>query len=38
MSVKVRLLILGVRRSDLNADRTRRVNRLRGQLTGIFPA
>ncbi|MFD9269565.1 IS110 family transposase [Streptomyces goshikiensis] len=34
----VELRILTDRRSDLNADRTRRINRLRGQLTGIFPA
>ncbi len=34
----VELRILTDRRSDLSADRTRRVNRLRGQLTGIFPA
>ncbi len=26
------------RRADVNADRTRRINRLRGQLTSIFPA
>uniref|UniRef100_UPI0039F46DE4 transposase n=1 Tax=Streptomyces sp. KLOTTS4A1 TaxID=3390996 RepID=UPI0039F46DE4 len=26
------------RRADINADRTRRINRLRGQLTSIFPA
>ncbi|MEZ0096343.1 transposase, partial [Streptacidiphilus sp. EB129] len=32
------LRILTDRRSDLSADRTRRINRLRGQLTGIFPA
>lgn len=30
--------ILTDRRSDLSADHTRRINRLRGQLTGIFPA
>jgi transposase len=34
----VELRILTDRRSDLTADRTRRINRLRGQLTGIFPA
>ncbi|MBV2156785.1 IS110 family transposase [Kitasatospora sp. SUK 42] len=34
----VELRILTDRRSDLSADRTRKVNRLRGQLTGIFPA
>lgn len=34
----VELRILTDRRADLNADRTRRINRLRGQLTGIFPA
>jgi transposase len=34
----VELRILTDRRADLNADRTRRVNRLRGQLTSIFPA
>ncbi|MEU6654916.1 IS110 family transposase [Streptomyces sp. NPDC046900] len=34
----VELRILTDRRSDLSADRTRRINRLRGQLTGIFPA
>lgn len=32
------LRILTDRRADLAADRTRRINRLRGQLTGIFPA
>lgn len=32
------LQILTNRRADLNADRTRRINRLRGQLAGIFPA
>jgi transposase len=32
------LRILTGRRSDLVADRTRRTNRLRGQLTSIFPA
>ncbi|MBK3588737.1 IS110 family transposase [Streptomyces sp. MBT57] len=34
----VELRVLTDRRSDLNADRTRRINRLRRQLTGIFPA
>ncbi|MFE9688085.1 IS110 family transposase [Streptomyces sp. NPDC006285] len=34
----VELRILTGRRSDLMADRTRRINRLRGQLTSIFPA
>ncbi|ARE79431.1 IS110 family transposase (plasmid) [Streptomyces sp. Sge12] len=34
----VELRILTERRSDLTADRTRRINRLRGQITGIFPA
>ncbi|MEV5747727.1 IS110 family transposase [Actinoallomurus sp. NPDC052308] len=34
----VELRILTGRRADLNADRTRRINRLRGQLTSIFPA
>lgn len=34
----VELKILTNRRADLNADRTRRINRLRGQLTGVFPA
>ncbi|WAL72525.1 IS110 family transposase [Kitasatospora sp. YST-16] len=34
----VELRILTDRRSDLTADRTRRINRLRGQLTSIFPA
>ncbi|MFJ3106842.1 IS110 family transposase [Streptomyces sp. NPDC086835] len=34
----VELRILTDRRSDLSADRTRRINRLRGQLTSIFPA
>ncbi|MFF2430911.1 IS110 family RNA-guided transposase [Streptomyces mirabilis] len=32
------LRVLTGRRSDLNADRTRRINRLRGQLTSIFPS
>ncbi|MFG2824791.1 transposase [Kitasatospora sp. NPDC048365] len=32
------LRILTGRRADPNADRTRRINRLRGRLTGIFPA
>ncbi|MFE7243794.1 IS110 family transposase [Streptomyces sp. NPDC057580] len=34
----IELRVLTNRRADLNADRTRRINRLRGQLTGIFPA
>lgn len=34
----IELRILTDRRADLNADRTRRINRLRGQLTSIFPA
>ncbi|MEV6655417.1 IS110 family transposase [Streptomyces sp. NPDC051219] len=34
----VELRILTDRRADLNADRTRRINRMRGQLTSIFPA
>jgi transposase len=34
----VELRILTSRRADLSADRTRRINRLRGQLTSIFPA
>lgn len=34
----VELRILTDRRADLNADRTRRINRVRGQLTSIFPA
>ncbi|MCY0932612.1 IS110 family transposase, partial [Streptomyces sp. H27-H1] len=34
----VELRILTNRRADLNADRTRRINRLRGQLASIFPA
>lgn len=34
----VELRILTDRHSDLTADRTRRVNRLRGQLMSIFPA
>jgi transposase len=34
----IELRILTSRRADLNADRTRRINRLRGQLTSIFPA
>ncbi|MFF4450977.1 IS110 family transposase [Streptomyces sp. NPDC001502] len=34
----VELRILTDRRADLNVDRTRRINRLRGQLTSIFPA
>ncbi|RKN59982.1 IS110 family transposase [Streptomyces klenkii] len=34
----IELRILTDRRADLNADRTRRINRLRGQLTSFFPA
>ncbi len=34
----VELRILTGRRADPSAARTRRINRLRGQLTGIFPA
>ncbi|WP_425573046.1 IS110 family transposase, partial [Streptomyces blastmyceticus] len=34
----IELRVLTNRRADLNADRTRRINRLRGQLTGVFPA
>ncbi|MEU6284430.1 IS110 family transposase [Streptomyces sp. NPDC047028] len=34
----IELRVLTNRRADLNADRTRRVNRLRGQLTSIYPA
>lgn len=34
----IELRVLTGRRADLNADRTRRINRLRGQLTSIFPA
>ncbi|MFC1407652.1 MULTISPECIES: IS110 family transposase [Streptacidiphilus] len=34
----IELRILTNRRADLNADRTRRINRLRGQLTSFFPA
>ncbi|WP_228786075.1 IS110 family RNA-guided transposase [Nocardia terpenica] len=34
----VELRVLTNRRADLGADRTRRINRLRGQLTSIFPA
>jgi transposase len=34
----VELKILTNRRADLSADRTRRINRLRGQLASIFPA
>lgn len=32
------LCVLTGRRADISADRTRRINRLRGQLTSIFPA
>jgi transposase len=34
----IELRVLTGRRADINADRTRRINRLRGQLSGIFPA
>ncbi len=34
----IELRVLTSRRADLSADRTRRINRLRGQLTTIFPA
>ncbi|MEW2491490.1 IS110 family transposase, partial [Streptomyces sp. NPDC048411] len=34
----IELRVLTNRRADLNADRTRRINRLRGQLTSIFSA
>ncbi|MFI2041439.1 IS110 family transposase [Streptomyces bottropensis] len=34
----VELRVLTGRRADISADRTRRINRLRGQLTSIFPA
>lgn len=34
----IELRVLTSRRTDLNADRTRRINRLRGQLPCIFPA
>ncbi|WP_327378916.1 IS110 family transposase (plasmid) [Streptomyces sp. NBC_01216] len=34
----IELRVLTNRRADLTADRTRRINRLRGQLTSIFPA
>lgn len=33
----IELRVLTDRRSDLVTDRTRKINRLRGQLTGIFP-
>jgi transposase len=36
--ITVELKILTARRADLAADRTRVINRLRGLLTGIFPA
>lgn len=36
--ITTELKILTARRADLVADRTRAVNRLRGLLTGIFPA
>ncbi|MEU7061933.1 IS110 family transposase [Streptomyces sp. NPDC046197] len=34
----VELRVLTGRRADINADRTRRINRLRGHLTSTFPA
>ncbi len=34
----VELRVLTGRRADINADRTRRINRLHDQLTSIFPA
>ncbi|GAA2644053.1 IS110 family transposase [Streptomyces spororaveus] len=34
----IELRVLTNRRADINSDRTRRINRLRGQLTSIFPA
>ncbi|MGW8353561.1 IS110 family transposase [Streptomyces wedmorensis] len=34
----IELRVLTGRRADISADRTRRINRLRGQLTSIFPA
>ncbi|MFJ6123446.1 IS110 family transposase [Streptomyces sp. NPDC092129] len=34
----IELRVLTNRRTDLTADRTRRINRLRAQLTSIFPA
>ncbi|NJP48454.1 IS110 family RNA-guided transposase [Actinacidiphila epipremni] len=34
----IELRVLTGRRADINTDRTRRINRLRGQLTSIFPA
>jgi transposase len=36
--ITVELKLLTARRADLVADRTRAINRLRAQLTGIFPA
>lgn len=36
--ITVELKLLTTRRADLVADRTRTINRLRGLLTGIFPA
>lgn len=36
--ITVELKLLTARRADLVADRTRVINRLRAQLTGIFPA
>ena len=37
-TLTVELQLLTSRRADLVADRTRAINRLRGLLTGIFPA
>lgn len=37
-ALTVELRLLTSRRADLTADRTRTINRLRGLLTGIFPA
>lgn len=34
----IELRVLTNRRADINSDRTRRINRLRGQLTSIFPS
>ncbi|MGO4757424.1 IS110 family transposase, partial [Streptomyces sp. 2MCAF27] len=36
-TIELRRVLTG-RRADINADRTRRINRLRGQLSSIFPA
>jgi transposase len=37
-ALTVELKVLTARRADLVADRTRAINRLRGLLTGVFPA